>query len=146
LGDPFSRALSVRLPPCPHPLGRVYTRVGGLPLLGSGEIEQLPPVDVLGADDAWVLTRPARFTGVCAAARAGCYISLDVGWRDESRTRRIGTVRGVRCGEFQDEVLIRRDEVVGEEARHCVYRDPASTAFKRLLCRQGMLECLCGHH
>ena len=73
-----------------------------LPLLGSGQIEQLLPVDVLGADDAWVLTRPARFTGVCAAARAGCYISLDVGWRDESRTRRIGTVRGVRCGEFQD--------------------------------------------
>lgn len=77
-----------------------------LPFLCSCETEQLLPVDVSGADDARMLATAAHFAGICATARAGRCISRNVGWRDESRTRRVGTIRGVRCGEFEDEVLV----------------------------------------
>jgi hypothetical protein len=105
-----------------------------LPFLGTREAEQLLPVDVSCTNDAGVLARSARFAGISATAGTGGRVSFDVWWRDESRAGRVATVRRVRGREFKDQVLIRRNERVGQKGRRYVNGDSAPAAFERLLC------------
>jgi hypothetical protein len=115
-----------------------------LPFLGTCEIEQLPAIDVSCTDDARVLATSACFACIGATARACGGVCPDIRGRDEGGARRIGTVSRVRSGEFENQVLIRRDEVVGQEASCRINGDLISTALEGLFGFQSELECLWG--
>ena len=104
-----------------------------LPLLAVGETEQFLSVDVSFTDDPGMLEGFARCAGIGATARASCRICSNFGRRDESRAMRIGTVRGVRCGKFENQVSIRGDQFARHELDDRIDGYSLSTAFERLL-------------